>query len=296
VKLDKLAQKSGIGELWVKDESKRFGLNAFKALGATYAIGKVLARKLSADIEDLSFELLKSKEVKARLGDITFTTTTDGNHGRGVAWAARELGQKAVIYMPKGSSKRRLDAILETGAKAYITDLNYDDAVRMTWSKARENNWELIQDTAWEGYEEAPYTIIMEPENAACIFKSARINDGKPHSVEGDLSTIMAGLSCGEPNPIGWEIMRDYAGVFFSCSDYIAERGIRVLANPLPGDERIISGESGSVGIGLLSLLAGEEKYRPLLRDMGIGKDSRILVISTEGDTDPEKYQEILWG
>ncbi|MBB6218777.1 diaminopropionate ammonia-lyase [Anaerosolibacter carboniphilus] len=351
ISVDQLAAHLGIDKLWVKDESYRFGLNAFKVLGASYAIGKFLAKKLSTDIHALSFESLKSQETRRKLGEITFTTATDGNHGRAVAWAAKELGQKAVVYMPKGSSQERLDAILATGAEASITDLNYDDAVRLAAENAKKFGWHVIQDTAWEGYkeipawimqgygtigaevqeqlqklgiekpthiilqagvgsfagaiqgyyaelfgEERPMTIIVEPQEAACIYKSAQISDGKPHAVTGDLRTIMAGLACGEPNPIGWEILRDYSDAYFSCSDDVAEKGIRILANPLSGDMKVISGESGAVGIGLISLLRQDQRYEHLLKALKITKNARILVISTEGDTDPKSYRRILWG
>ena len=351
VSLDQLAKHLGIDKLWIKDESHRFGLNAFKVLGASYAIGKFLAKKLDTDIGELSFESLKAQETRAKLGEITFTTATDGNHGRAVAWAAKELGQKAVVYMPKGSSQERLNAILATGAEASITDLNYDDAVRLAAENAEKFGWHVIQDTAWEGYEEIPtwimegygtigaevqeqlqvqgiekpthiilqagvgsfagaiqgyyanlfgeerpITLIVEPEEAACIYKSAKLGDGKPYAVTGDLTTIMAGLACGEPNPIGWKILRDYSDAYFACGDDVAEKGIRILANPLLGDGKIISGESGAVGVGLITILKQNQRYEHLLETLKITKDARILVISTEGDTDPESYRRILWG
>jgi diaminopropionate ammonia-lyase len=123
-RLDKLAKQLGVSDIWVKDESYRFGLNAFKVLGGSFAIGKYLAEKLNVDISNLSFEKLRSKEVKEMLGEITFVTATDGNHGRGIAWAANQLGQKSVVYMPKGSSEIRLNNIRKEGSEASITDLN----------------------------------------------------------------------------------------------------------------------------------------------------------------------------
>ncbi len=80
--LDELSKQFGVRNIWVKDESYRFGLNAFKVLGGSYAVGKYLAERLNVDISELSFEKLRSKEVKEELGDITFVTATDGNHGR----------------------------------------------------------------------------------------------------------------------------------------------------------------------------------------------------------------------
>src|SRR5699024_9221944 len=120
INLKSLSQKLNIQNIYVKDESKRFGLNAFKVMGGIYAIGKYIAEKLEKNIEDLTFEEMQSKETKEKIGAITFISATDGNHGRGVAWAARELGQKSVTYMPKGSSQTRLDAIKNEGATAKI--------------------------------------------------------------------------------------------------------------------------------------------------------------------------------
>lgn len=350
VSLDNLAGEFGVKKIWVKDESYRFGLNAFKVLGGTFAIGKYLSEKLGIDIKDLSFEKLKAPEFQEHMKDITFTTATDGNHGRSVAWAARQLGQKAVIYLPRGTAKSRIDAIKEAGAEAYMMDMNYDEVVRFAAEKAEKNGWVIVQDTAWEGYQdipkwimqgystmvdeaqeqinaqgfekpthvflqagvgafagsvigyyasifdnERPVTIIVEPDKAACIFKSAKANDGKPHAVTGDLNTIMAGLACGEPNPISWEILRNYADMYFACPDYVSARGIRILANPLGSDKKIVSGESGSVGVGLITLLLENEGNEELLNKLNITDESKILIFSTEGATDPVGYREIVW-
>src|SRR5690625_7230683 len=129
--LKTLAKRWGVEDVKVKDESYRFGLNAFKVLGGIYAIGKYLAEKLNRSIETLSFADLTSGEVKEKLGEMTFITATDGNHGRGVAWAARELGQSAVVYMPKGASNERIQAIKNEGATVKVIDGNYDKAVRL---------------------------------------------------------------------------------------------------------------------------------------------------------------------
>lgn len=302
------------------------------------------------DISNLSFEMLNSKNIKEKLGDLTFVTATDGNHGRGIAWFANQIGQKSVVFMPKGSSEIRLNNIRKEGAEASITDLNYDDAVRLATKYADENNGVIIQDTAWDGYEEIPtwimqgyvtlideaidqinsldngipthvflqagvgsfagtvqgyleyvfgnnrpITTIVEPNEAACIFKSAEINDQKPHAVTGFMETIMAGLNCGEPNTIGWNILRDYSDMYISCPDYVAARAMRILANPLKGDPKVVSGESGAVGLGILSLILEEDGLKEIADKLNINKDSKILVISTEGDTDPENYKRIVW-
>lgn len=110
--------------------------------------------------DELTFPALTEPKAREKLGEVTFVTATDGNHGRGVAWAARELGCRAVVYLPKGSAQERLDNILALGARAEITDLNYDDAVRLATRKSEENSWVLIQDTAWPGYEQIPAWIM----------------------------------------------------------------------------------------------------------------------------------------
>lgn len=348
--LDNLAKSLGVSKIYVKDESHRFGLNAFKGLGGTYAIAKFLSKELEVNINDVDFDYFKSPEVKEKTKGMVFVTATDGNHGKGLAWAATQLGCRSVIYMPKGAAKRRVDAIREVGGEVYVTDLNYDDAVRLASQTANKNGWHLIQDTAWEGYEEIPNwitqgystmahealqqlsldgiqkpthvflqagvgsmagavlgyyankfkgdhpaTVIVEPEKADCIYKSALAGDGKPHFVRGDLNTIMAGLACGEPNPVTWEILRDFASLYVSCCDYVSARGVRILANPIGTDKRVISGESGSVGIGLLSVLMERPQLQQLRHSIGLNKESVVLLFNTEGDTDPDNYREIVY-
>lgn len=350
VSLEGLAEELGVGSVYVKDESYRFGLNAFKSLGGTFAIAKLLCEELGISIEDINFDYFKGQEVKEKIKDKIFVTATDGNHGRGVAWAATQLGCKSVVYLPKGAAKRRVDAIKEAGAEAYVTDLNYDDAVRLASQKAKENGWHLVQDTAWEGYDKIPnwitqgyttmaseaidqlrlqgiqkpthvflqagvgsmagavlgyyvnkfkgchpITIIVEPQEAACMYISALRGDGKPHNVTGDLDTIMAGLACGEPNPITWEILRDFATAYISCPDYISARGVRVLAHPINKDKKVVSGESGSVGVGLLSVLMIRPELEELKNELGLNKESIVLCFNTEGDTDPENYNQIVY-
>lgn len=160
-KLSHLAKELGVAGVYVKDESYRFGLNAFKVLGGSYSMAKVIAQKLGLSDDELTHARLTSRDVKEKLGDVTFVTATDGNHGRGVAWTARELGQKSVVYMPKGSAQERLDNIRAEGADASIMDMNYDEAVRLANKMGEEKGWIMVQDTAWEGYEEIPRWIMQ---------------------------------------------------------------------------------------------------------------------------------------
>jgi len=349
VSLKRLARAWKLGEIYVKDESTRFNLKAFKVLGGSYALARLICQEMGMRLEDTNYNQLISDEVRQRIGHITLTTATDGNHGRGIAWTAQQLGLKAVIYMPKGAVKSRIENIRSHGASVEVTDLNFDDTVRLASRMAKKNGWHMIQDTSWEGYEKIPLWImqgyltmckeateqmaelkiapthvfiqagvgamsgavvgylvnkfhdrppqfiIMEPKNAACIFASAVAGNGKPHAVTGDLGTIMVGLACGEPNLIGWDILRDFPCAYVSCDNYVAANGIRILANPVNGDRVVEAGESGSVGIGLMELLANHTAFKEIKQALDIGPDSKLLFFNTEGATDPVNYQEILW-
>ena len=342
--LNELAALFGVKKILLKDESRRFGLNAFKMLGGSYAIAQLLCEKYHLDINDLSFDTLKSR-IKEKM---TFATTTDGNHGRGIAWAAMQLGQNAVVYMPKGSSQARVDAILRLGAKCIVTDMNYDDTVRFTLQTAQENGWEVVQDTAWDGYTTIPtwimqgyatladeavgqiaamgiarpthvflqagvgamaggvlgyladiygatnlHTVIVEPALADCIYRSGV--EGRMVNVGGEMGTIMAGLACGEPNPLGWEILRNCARQFVSCEDAVAALGMRVLGNPLGDDPRVIAGESGAPGLGLLAAVHFHPQRDALMDRLKLDNNAVVLVINTEGDTDAQHYREVVW-
>ncbi|ONK23752.1 diaminopropionate ammonia-lyase [Bacillus sp. VT-16-64] len=348
--LPNLASYLNVSMIQVKDESQRFGLNAFKVLGGIYAIAKYIANQLGEPVEHLSFEKLKHPSVKERLGDVTFISATDGNHGRGVAWAARELGFKSVIYMPKGSSLQRLEAIRNEGAVADILEGNYDDTVRTCARLAEKNGWVMVQDTAWEGYEEiplwimqgysamayemieqwkqtskqppthlflqagvgsfaagiagyflhvygenAPKMIIVEPDQADCYYQSLSTTEGRREIVGGDMATEMAGLACGEPNTEAFKLLKAYSTGALSCHDTIAAIGMRVYGNPLKGDPAIISGESGSVTLGVVYYLRKFMRDSPVTADLELDENARILVINTEGDTDEENYRKIVW-
>ena len=349
VSLEGLARRLGVAQVLVKDESKRFGLNAFKVLGGSWAMARYLGQRLGLAPERVTFEALRAPEARERLGEITFVTATDGNHGRGVAWAARRLGHRAVVYMPAGSAPERLEHIRAQGARAEITDLNYDGAVRLAARMAGERGWVLIQDTAWPGYETVPawiiqgyttiageigeqladrgwaipthlflqagvgsfagamlggfsaqwgracpVTCVVEPDQADCLYRSARAGEITP--VTGAMESMMAGLCCGEPCTLSWPILRQGAAAFASCEDAVAALGMRLLGRPEPGDPAIVSGESGAVGVGLLAALMEDRGPEGLRRALGLDGDSRVLCVSTEGDTDRENYRRVLEG
>ena len=157
-----LASYLGVKSIHCKDESYRFGLNAFKVLGGSYAMGRYIAKEVGKDISELPYAVLSSEALRKEFGQATFFTATDGNHGRGVAWAAIRLGQKAVVRMPKGTTKTRFDNIAKEGATVTIEEVNYDDCVRMAAAEAaKTEHGVMVQDTAWEGYEEIPSWIMQ---------------------------------------------------------------------------------------------------------------------------------------
>lgn len=349
--LSNMAAYLGVQKLFVKDESDRFGLNAFKVLGGSFAMAKYIAKQLHKDVSELPYEILISEKIKEEFGQATFFTATDGNHGRGVAWAAKKLGQKAVVFMPKGSTWNRLEHIRKEGANVTIEEVNYDACVRIAAEEARKvPNGVIVQDTAWEGYEEIPtwimqgygtmameadeqfsettrsapthvivqagvgslagaiqgyfanryplnppLVIVVEASRAACLYKGAIKGDGEIQIVDGDMPTIMAGLACGEPNTISWDILRNHTKVFLSCPDWVTRKGMRMLAAPVKGDPPITSGESGAVPFGALAAILSDDTYIPLREAIQLNQDSRVLCFSTEGNTDPNRYRNIVW-
>jgi diaminopropionate ammonia-lyase len=156
VSVDGIAEKLGIKRILVKDEGKRFGLKAFKALGASYAVYKILRERGAGSLNPEEF--LSEKGRKLAEG-ITFTCATDGNHGRALAWIARLLGRKSVIFMPKGSVPSRIDAIKSEGADVIVVDGGYDDAVGRASEEAERKGWIVIADVGYPGYMEIPRYI-----------------------------------------------------------------------------------------------------------------------------------------
>ncbi len=348
--LSNLAARLGLGGIWVKDESARLELSSFKVLGGSYAIYQLIRRRLGLEDQPLSFADLTSGALRERLGELVFAAATDGNHGRGVAWSASQLGFKSVIYVHKLTSRARIQSIERNGARVVVVDGNYDDAVRQVYRDAQQNSWEVVSDTAWEGYydiprwvmqgyttllseaqeqlagqglsqpthilvqagvgslaaatigfyhnlfgDQRPRSVVVEPTKADCIYQSALAGDGNLRTVTGDLDTIMAGLACGDPNPIAWDILRDSADFFARCPDYVAAKGMRVYAVPLRGDPFIVSGESGAVTLGALMYSMEYEGARGLRQALNLGADSQVLLINSEGNTSPDDFRHVVW-
>ena len=350
-RLDGMARYLGLGGLYVKDESYRFGLNAFKVLGGSFAMARYIAGEMGRDVGEMTYDYLTSEAFRREFGQATFFTATDGNHGRGVAWAANKLGQRAVVHMPKGSSRTRFENIAKEGAQVTIEEVNYDECVRMAAAEAAQTpHGVIVQDTAWPGYEEIPAWImegygtmaaecaqqlrecevnrpthvfvqagvgslagavvgyftnlypndppkfvVMEASTADCLYRGALAADGEPRIVTGDLQTIMAGLACGEPNTLSWDILRNHVSAFLSCPDWVSAKGMRMLGVPVKGDPVVISGESGAVGMGVLDAIMCDDTYKDLREKLELDRFSQVLMFSTEGNTDPMKFRRVIW-
>jgi diaminopropionate ammonia-lyase len=348
--LPALAAKLGLGGIFVKDESQRFGIKAFKALGASYAMYRLLNRKwhalYGAPFTPATF---LNGGALAKLGSFTFCAATDGNHGRAVAWTARMLGQKAVIYMPAGSVPARIASVRGEGAEVVLVEGTFDLCVERCAADAAKNGWQAISDTAYPGYRDIPgwimlgYTTIfaelqgllhgpmktgvdlvilpagvgglaaagaffysghygarrprlacVEPLSSDCFLESVRHGKGEPLPTKGRQTSIMAGLNCGVPSPLAWPFVRDAFRFFLAVGDGWAEAAMRRYYHPLRGDPRIVSGESGSSGLAALLALTTSEKLADARARLGLGPASRVLLLNTEGDTDPENFRKIV--
>lgn len=335
--LPRLADRLGVGALYLKDENGRFGLPAYKILGAVWATCRVLRDWFR--FPDASMHELR-RAVAAEL-PIWIVTATEGNHGRGVACAARWLGLEAEIHVPLGTARSRIEAIRGEGARVVVVDGTYDEAVASAAARAGERML-VVQDHGWPGYEKIPgwiadgYDTIfaeveeqlseagvqtvdavlvqigvgtlasavirhfrardrstiprllgVEPTGAACALRS--IAAGAPVSFDaGAGSSIMAGLNCGTPSTAAWPLLRDGVEGYLAVEDEQARTAMRWLAA-----EGIEAGESGAAGLaGLIELT--DDRHRLAREALGITRRSRVLLLSTEGPTDPDGWAAIV--
>lgn len=341
VSLDKYARKLGVKAIYYKDESTRFGLDSFKALGGAYAVCRLLLNKIreAAGKEATTKDLLDGT-YKDIVKDITVCSATDGNHGRSVAWGAQMFGAKCVIYIHAGVSEGRKTAIEKYGATVVRCKGNYDDSVHDCADDAAKNGWFVISDTSYPGYMEVPcdvmhgYTVmvdealnqipeqpthtfvqggvgglaaavatriccrmhkdrplftVVEPKNADCLYAS--IKNDEYTVIHGDLETIMAGLSCGEPSLLALEILKEYATGFMTIPDTLIPVMMRDLANKECAETPVVSGESGVSGLSGLVTACENPEFRKALK---LDENSVIILFSSEGATDPEMYGEIV--
>ena len=307
-----LAQAIGLEALLVKDETSRFGLDAFKAVGAMFAVATLV------------------EQGRVSAGD-TLVCASEGNHGRAVARAARDAGCDARVYMSETVSRARVDAIESEGAIVVPVAGTYDTAVRTMAAEATAHGWTIVSDTSWAGHDEIPRLIMLgytrlfdeaeaawlpgpapdaifvpggvggilaaaacwcewrfgaarpkvvgvEPTSAACLQLSAR--NGRPTTVPGPFDTVMGGLRCGEVSPLAFQAIYGIVDQYVAIEDTLAFTAMRLLARPAGDDPAVACGPSGAAALG--GVLARPGDYR------------RPLVLVTEGVTDPAVFARAL--
>lgn len=338
-----LAALLGVGRLWIKDESSRLELPAFKILGASWAVAYAIDEWLRQNA--VAPEPWRSVEQRAQqlapLRPLMLAAATDGNHGRAVARMARLLGLDAHIFVPTGTAQARIDALVGEGATVTVVDGTYDDAVAESATLAGPRCL-VISDTAWPGYDTIPRQVIagystifweiddelaargerqpdivvvqmgvgalaaavvghyrdqrrndcawiigVEPTRAACILESMKA--GEMVMVPGPHDSIMAGLNCGTPSPVAWPLVSTGIDAYIAIDDEFARQGMRALANA-----GVVAGETGAAGVGgMLALLAGPDSAAARAT-LGVDRETHVLVIVTEGATDPAAYAVIV--
>ena len=318
IELNKLSKELNLNKIFYKDESKRFDLKSFKALGGAYAVEKV------------------SKENK----DIIVATATAGNHGRSVAWGARRLGLKCKIFVSENVSEARGQAMADLGADVIKVKGNYEKSLIECIKLSTENNWQIVQDVAWKNYmlvpkytmagytvmmreivdqikndnithiilqagvggmagamiagiarylKNTPETIVVEPDSAACVMES--IKAGKIKKIDIKRESLMGGMSCGEVSLVPWEILKKSVKFCISLPDDDIAKTMKLLGNSSFSEESIVAGENSAPGV--ISLIAScvDKKIKDKLK---LNSKSNILVIGCEGDTDKKMYQTLI--
>ena len=318
ISLNKLSKELNLNKIFYKDESRRFDLKSFKALGGAYAVEKV------------------TKGNK----DIVVATATAGNHGRSVAWGARRLGLKCKIFISEFVSEARGQAMADLGADVIKVKGNYEKSLIECIKQSTENNWQIVQDVAWKDYvivpkytmagytvmmkeiadqiknekithiilqagvggmagamvagiarylENIPETIVVEPDSAACVMES--IKTGKIEKIDIKRESLMGGMSCGEVSLVPWEILKNSVKFCISLPDDDIAKTMKLLGNSSFSEEKIIAGENSAPGVISLITSCADDKIKERLK---LNLKSNVLVIGCEGDTDKEMYQKLI--
>ena len=316
--LDKLSTELKLKRIFYKDESKRFHLKSFKALGGSYAVEKI------------------TKGNK----EIVISTATAGNHGRSVAWGSKKLGLKCKIFISEYVSETRAEAMRDFGADVIRVKGNYEDSLNECIKQSNQNNWQIVQDVAWKNYmlvpkytmagytvmmkeiveqikneqishiilqagvggmagamvagiarylDYVPITLVVEPDSAACVLES--IKTGKIEKINIKRESLMGGMSCGEVSLVPWEILRNSVKHCVSLPDNDIAITMKLLGNSSFSDERIIAGENSAPGV--ISLIASCEDQN-IKENLQLNQKSNVLVIGCEGDTDKEMYKKLI--
>ena len=318
ISLNKLNEKLKLNKIFYKDESKRFHLKSFKALGGAYAVEKIIKGN--------------DKNV--------ISTATAGNHGRSVAWGAQKNGLECKIFISEFVSESRAKVMRNFGADVIRVKGNYEDSLNECIMQSNKNNWQIVQDVAWEDYklvpkltmagysvmmkeiseqiknekishvilqagvggmaaamvagiarylDYIPQIIVVEPDSAACVLES--INKGKIEKISIEKESIMGGMSCGEVSLVPWEILKNSVHFCVTVSDDYISKTVKYLANKEFSNDKIIGGECSTPGIVSLAGLNNDDETR---KKINLNKNSNVLLFGCEGDADEELYQKLL--
>ena len=318
IELNKLSKELNLNKIYYKDESKRFDLKSFKALGGAYAVEKVTKGN----------------------NEITVSTATAGNHGRSVAWGAKRLGLKCKIFISEFVSEARGRAMEELGADVIKVKGNYENSLLECIKQSTENNWQIVQDVAWKDYmliptltmagysvmmreiidqisndeithiflqagvggmagamvagaarylKNIPKIIIVEPDSAACVMES--IKTGKIEKINIIRESLMGGMSCGEPSLVPWEILKNSVNNCISLPDDNIGRAMKLFANASFSDDKIVAGENSAPGAISLITCCNDEIIK---KKINLSEISNVLLIGCEGDTDQDMYQKLI--
>ena len=315
--LNKLSKELNLNQIYYKDESKRFDLKSFKALGGAYAVEKV------------------TKGNK----EITVSTATAGNHGRSVAWGAKRLNLKCKIFVSQYVSETRVHEIEKFGAEVIRVKGNYEDSLKECKKQSKKNNWKIVQDVSTKDYKyipqltmagysimikeiskqtnhyithifvqagvgglaagvvagvakyfkRIPKIIVVEPDRADCVLQSVKANKLKKIKIKKE--SIMGGMSCNEMSLIPWQILKKTSNYCVSISDKNVSKTVAMLKDKKLSKTSIIGGECATPGIIALVALSNNIKVRKLL---GLDKNSNILLIGCEGNADIKLYKQLL--
>ncbi len=318
ISLNKLNEKLKLNKIFYKDESKRFHLKSFKALGGAYAVEKIIKGN--------------DKNV--------ISTATAGNHGRSVAWGAQKNGLECKIFISEFVSESRAKVMRNFGADVIRVKGNYEDSLNECIMQSNKNNWQIVQDVAWEDYklvpkltmagysvmmkeiseqiknekishvilqagvggmaaamvagiarylDYIPQIIVVEPDSAACVLES--INKGKIEKISIEKESIMGGMSCGEVSLVPWEILKNSVHFCVTVSDDYISKTVKYLANKEFSNDKIIGGECSTPGIVSLAGLNNDDETR---KKINLNENSNVLIFGCEGDADEELYQKLL--
>ena len=317
ISLNKLSKNINVKNIFYKDESKRFGLKSFKALGGAYAVENITRGKK----------------------DIIISTATAGNHGRSVAWGSKRLSLKCKIFISEYVSEYRANEMRKLGADVIRVNGNYEASLKECLKQSKKNNWQIVQDVAWENYElvpkltmagysvmikeirsqtneyithvflqagvggmaagvisgiakyfkRVPKIIIVEPESADCVLKS--VENGLIKKIEIKKESIMGGMSCGEVSLVPWKIIKNSVNMCLSISDDNIAKTVAMLANCSFTDEKIIGGECSAPGV--ISLIASYNS-KEIKENLSLDENSNILLIGCEGNADENLYNKLL--